>query len=302
MARKRVGPEGIIVREGKKFVVRVQSTMSPESRAKYGVTCENPDAKSEDWICRKEFTRKRIFLPHQLADAIDTVLAGDDTFVLSMNGYSQISEAQCRQYGFRVDSYEESCAATLRNIIKRLRRSFKGATLRMTSGASELGVDLAIEWVAKEFNIPCLGFSCPRYMLYVADDERPVYVAKTVEEYADAYIRSLDLLIATGGREQALKHDVAAACIYNKRIHFIDILSALSTTGGVPATIRGADGKVRVENAARAFGTNISFFSREDAIRYTPAGGDLWDAIFRDARAVATQVCRNKMSAKRMFR
>ncbi len=299
MPKKRITREGVVERTAYGFVVRVQNPKVDMGIP--DVFCENPGEPEDKCIHRKQFTKKHIFLASEFSAATEAIISGLDIFVLSMNGYSQISEAQCRQYGFKLGAYEESCAATLRSVIKGLRKSFRGASIRMTSGASELGVDLAIERVAKEFNIPCLGFSCPRYMLYVNDDERPVYVANTEEEYADTYISSLDLLIATGGREQALKHDVAAACIYNKRIHFIDLLSALSTTGGVPATTKGPDGIIRVENAARAFGTNISFFSREGAIRSTPAGGDLWNSIFRDARLVAKQVCRNKMSAERMF-
>ena len=127
------------------------------------------------------------------------------------------------------------------------------------------------------------------------------YVASSSDDYADRYIQTLDLLIATGGREQALKHDIAAVCIHGKRIHFVDILNSLSSSGGVPATVVDREGRVRVDNAAAAMGRNISFFNRDNAVQFAPNDGDHWDAIFANVASVATDVCRRKMSPERMF-
>ncbi|MBI4449519.1 hypothetical protein HY634_00505, partial [Candidatus Uhrbacteria bacterium] len=98
-----------------------------------------------------------------------------------------------------------------------------------------------------------------------------------------------------------LQHDVLSACIYGKRIHFVDVLSMLSATGTVPATIVDAHGRIRVENAAAAMGRYVSFFSVRKAPAQTPAGGDIWDALFDDVASVATEVCRGKLSPDRKF-
>ncbi|NQT49740.1 hypothetical protein HQ571_03555 [Candidatus Kuenenbacteria bacterium] len=267
-----------------------------------GVKCANPDAPTEERIYRRVFREKKIYLPGEYDRAVAETIAHPDSFVFSMNGYSRITDEQCRRYGIQPNAYEEACAAIMRKAILCLREKFHGAKLQLVYGASDTGVDKAIEEVAREFNIVPLGFSCIRYMLYVKDDEIPVFVAGSKDEYADLYIKSLDLLFATGGREHALQHDVLAACIYGKRIHFVDILNGLSNTGGVPATVTDEDGNTRVDNAAAAMGRNVSFFSREDAVATTPLGGDRWDAIFMDVASVATQVCRQKMSPARKFK
>ena len=165
-----------------------------------------------------------------------------------------------------------------------------------------MGVDGAIEQVAREsaYNIDLMGFSCPRYMLFAEDNDIPVYVAATQNEYADAYIRSLDLLINTGGRAQSLQHDILAACLYQKRIHFVDVMNLLSKNN-IPATIIDADGRVQVENAPAAFGHNISFCSAYDAIQNIPADGDKWNALFNNVSSVAVQVCRDRMPADKKF-
>ena len=80
-------------------------------------------------------------------------------------------------------------------------------------------------------------------MLYVKDDSRPVYVASTQAEYADAFVRALDLLYTCNGRKQTYMHDIAAAFEYGKHVFPINVLRAISTTGGPPA--RDAEGNVQ---------------------------------------------------------
>ncbi|MBI4434855.1 hypothetical protein HY635_03535 [Candidatus Uhrbacteria bacterium] len=293
---------GRVFRDGDHTIVEVPWANGHHALDQPGVEVTNPDAPEADRIIRKVFTRKRtLYLPDELDRAREAHVAHPDNLVLSMNGYSQITAEQCQRYGIQPGGYEAACAALLRRTITHLRQRFPAAQLRIISGASALGVDLAINAVAREFNITPLGFSCPEFMLWVDDDELPVYVAASKDEYADRYIQTLDLLIATGGREHALQHDVLSACIYGKRIHFVDVLSMLSSTGTVPATIVDVRGRVRVENAAAAMGRYVSFFSVRKAPAQTPAGGDVWDALFDDVASVATEVCRGKLSPDRKF-
>jgi hypothetical protein len=298
MKRKLLTNDGDIFRKNGEVIVQAKDA---ESSIDYGAICINPDAPEKERIYQKTFVKKPIYLPDQYELFVKEHLSSPDNFVLTMNGYSSIREEHCIRYGIKPGQYEAACEAILKNAIKHLRKKFAGARLQVTYGASDMGVDMAIEKVAREFNIDFLGFSCPQFMLYVKDDEVPVFVGKNSDEYADYYIRSSDLLITTGGRDQALKHDVLAACIYNKRVHFVDVLNSLSSTGGVPATIKDKEGKIRVDNAAAAFGRNISFFNRDNAVANIPASGDKWDAIFENINSVATEVCRSKMSPTRMF-
>jgi hypothetical protein len=266
-----------------------------------GVVCANP-AVFPGWErYRKEFKKKKIYLQGEYDKAIAECLTCTDSFILSMNGYSYLGPEHFRRYGIQVGDYEAACAAILRSTIKLLKIKFPEAKLQLVYGASDMGVDQAIEIVAREFSLNLFGFSCVEFLPYAKDDDIPVYVADTIDDYADAYIRSLDLLITTGGREHALKHDVLAACVYNKRIHFVDVLNSLSMTGGVPATVIDEVGKVKVDNAAAAFGRNVSFFSRDNVVAANPDKGDRWDAIFENVSSVATGVCRQKMSATKKF-
>jgi len=298
--KTKVTRDGIIFRQGKYTIVQVLGSKHAASMP--GVLCLNPDEpKEDDRIYQKTFTQKPIYLPDSYDEFKGIYLSNEDSFILSMNGYSSINAEQCRRYGIQKGSYDAACEAVLAKAIAHCRSEFTGAKIQLIYGASDMGVDAAIEKVAKRFNLDIVGFSCPEYMLYVKDDKIPVFVGKNDDDYGDYYIKSLDLLIATGGREHALKHDVSATCIYGKRVHFVDILNSLSSTGGVPATIINAEGKVVIDNAAAAFGKNISFFNREDAVAHVPTGGDRWDAIFTNVNSVATEVCRSKMSPEKKF-
>ncbi len=278
------------------------TALNAPSSLDFGATCLNPSDPMEKRIYQKTFHNKPIFLSTDYDEAVKIHVEHPDKIVISMNGYSMISDEQCRRYGVEKGAYEEACKAILDETIHHLKDKFRGAELRLIHGATYMGIDGAIQDVAEKYNLVPLGFSCPRYMLYVDDDSVPVYVGTDEKEYADRYIQTLDLLICTGGREQALQHDVLAACVYNKRIHFIDVLNSLSKTGGVPATVTDENGITRVDNAAAAMGRNLSFFSYASVLLTRSSEGDIWDAIFSDVRSVATQVCRQKMSPKRKFR
>lgn len=290
--------DGEIIRDGDHVIVRVAGETYAANEP--GVTCLNPGAPEAERVYEKIFRQKEIYLPEEYDQAVGAYLSGENIVVLSMNGYSRLSPKHLLQYGIKEGEYEAACAAVLRYILRHIPEHLK-AEIRLVYGASDLGVDKAQELVAREFSFVPLGFSCPRYMLYVKDDDLPVYVSPNSETYADAYIRSLDFLIAAGGRAQAFKHDVVAACIYQKRIHFLDILSCLSRTGGVPATVTAPDGSVTIENAPAAFGRFVTSFGRDDAIVKAPPGGDRWDAIFSDTLSRVVDTCRTKLPPKDMF-
>lgn len=292
--------DGRLYRKKGKVIVEVLN--EPWSLDFPGVKCLNPKAPEPERIYQKIFLVKPIFFPDQLDEAMAKYIDYPDNFVLSMNGYSLIDNERLLRYNLKKGAYENACMAILKNGIKFLRQKFMANQLRLTYGSSKTGVDLAIETVATKFNIMPLGFSCPRFLLYVEDNKIPVFVANNADQYGDLFIKSIDALIATGGRAHALKHDVYASCIYDKRIHFIDVLNLLSKSGtGVPATVRKSDGEVIVENAAAAFGSNISFFNTRMALEQAPRNGDVWDAVFANVSSVLTEVYRDKVSAERMF-
>jgi hypothetical protein len=291
--------DGKITRNPKNKHVTVEVVNEPWS-LDFGASCVNPKDPEEQRVYRRIFKHKPIYLPEEYDLAVSKHISAKYAFTISMNGYSKITNEQCNAYGIKPGAYEEACKAILRQTIYSLRHEFKKTHIKLTYGASDVGVDKAIEQVGREFGMAPLGFSCARYLLYCKDDEIPVWVGANREEYADCYIQSLDLLVTTGGREQALKHDILCACIFQKRIHFVDVLGILSNTGGVPAvTIK--DGKPQINNAAAAFGKFISFYGIEQATSERPIGGDRWNAVFANVKSVATDVCRRIMPSEAMF-
>lgn len=282
----------ILVHEGR-FIV--ETIGQPWLSNLPGIECLNPQDPPEKQRFRKVFQHKKIYLPSEYDQAVANHLACEGNFILGANGYSELNAEMCRRYGIQVGEYEQACAAILRTAIENIHAKFPPAQLRLVSGASFVGVDGAIEEVAAEFNIPCLGFSCPEFMMYVHDDDRPVYVAINKYQYADAFIRSLDLLCNTGGREHAYVQDIMAIVRHKKRIHFIDVLNLITRAGSVPATISKVDGSVVVDNAPALFSERISFFGQRECVTDRPADGDNWDALMNNVRSISTEVCREKL-------
>ncbi len=238
--------EGRIFREGGAVVVERVGAASLKDLD--GVECVNPDAPEAERIYRKTFVNKPVYLPDEYDRAVAERLSGTDVMVMGMNGYSLLTPEQCLAWGVKVGAYEAACRGIFSRAIRNLQREFQGIDVRIVHGASDLGVDKSAIQVGRMMNRPQLGFSCPKFMFYVLDDDIPVYVAGTQAEYAVAFIKSLDILISANGRKQAFEHDIDGAFKFKKHIIPINVLKSISTKGGPPAFNANGD----VEDAVAA--------------------------------------------------
>ncbi len=253
-------------------------------------------------LWRKVFRHKKIYLPAEREQAFLTHLRSQpNSFALSMNGYSSITPAMQDQYGIDAGAYEAACEALLRAVIGRVRKKFPSANVVITDGASAMGIDEATMRAADSLGITTLGFSCPEFMFYVIDDDRPVHVSKSIKEYAENYIRPLHLLITTGGRQHSLHSDITECIKHGVRIHFVNIISGVAAVP-VPATVSNGNGSRRVENACAAFGELISFTPIGHKGAETDLDVDDWfDAIVDDVSGVAINECRRRMPVSHRF-
>lgn len=245
-------------------------------------------------ILRKTFKNKRIYLPYEYQQAVADNLQGTDTVVLGMSGYSRISEDNCRTWGIKPRAYEAACRQLLLKIIEHLRDSFSGINIRLAHGAAHMGIDQVAIDVGKTENMSMLGHSCPRFMLHVEDDDVPVYVAKTQEEYSDRFISSTDILIAANGREQSFRHDINAAFLQGKHVIPINVLRSISDRGGPPAFSREGT----VEDAVAAFEQRVHLVSQRLG---NDVGADPWDTLVRHTLKTTRGICRHLLSPQRAY-
>ncbi len=297
--------EGYIERLSDGRVVALNRGAPPSQVARFtDIECLNPEADPSVRVYRKIFVRKKVYLPDEYEKATHEVLGGENTFVLSMNGFTDIGEEKLRNWHLVDGEYEAGCDDLLDGVVIALQQRFKEATLKLVDGGSLMGVDLAIQRVKERHNLTSLSFSTPAWMVFVPDNDDAVYVGANADEYADRYIRSLNFLITTGGRDQALKHDVYAGILYGKRIHFVDVANALAAGRGgvVPPTRTEEDGRVRVENAVAAMRQYISIsgisFDSENSDGLT----ERWERMVQDTSIRAIEACRPNMKPGNMFR
>jgi len=241
----------------------------------------------------KIFKNKPIFFPSKYKEVKEKFLEGNDVVVIGMNGYSSITTKDCKNWGIKEGAYEAACEAILRNIIKYLWEVFPGVDIRVVHGASDMGVDKAIIRIAKELNIIQLGHSCPEYMMYVADDEIPVYVAGNKEAYANSFVESLDILIAANGRVHAFTHDIDATFKKSKYLLPVNVIRAISANGGAPAF--GPNGEI--EDAVSAFEQRVYMVSSQ--LGQKPIS--MWNELNINITSVMENIVRNMISPQRAF-
>lgn len=279
-------------RDGKAVVVSVTG-----DRAKLletpGVICINPEVPEAERVYQKRFDNRRIFFPDE-ENLAQTALAGRNVIRIGMTGYSSITDEDCAAWGIKVGAYDVACGAILTKMVMHLRENFPGCRIKVVHGASNMGIDKVIIEVAKRLNLDMVGFNCLEWLFYVKDDDDfPVYVASNKAQYADAFIRNLDILLSAGGRIQALEHDMLAAIKYNKRLIILNLLKTLSANGGPPAR----DGAGRILDASAAFEQCI--FS-DSSVSYKRMGDPFGDLLER-VKGTSVQLARHLLSPEEAY-
>lgn len=280
-----------IKKEGKIFVVRaVGATHLAKVR---DVDCVNPRAPERSRVYVKRFANKPIFLAREYKRAYEAVLAGPDVLVIGMNGYSILTEEQCRAWGVQVGGYEAACGGIQRSTYREVLEQIPEIDVRYAHGASYLGIDGVIIRGAKKLKRPHLGHSCPQFMFYVDDDDVPVYVAANKQRYSDAFIKSLHVLIACNGRKQAFDHDWAATFHQKKHLVPLNVLKSISTNGGPPAV--GPDGEI--EDAVAFFEQRVHMITQQ----FVMVGGDQYGSLVKHIAAKTVVIARQTISPEIAF-
>ncbi len=264
-----------------------------------GVTCANPTAPEPDRVYRKVFAKKKIYLPDEYDRAVAECLSGRDVFVLGMNGYSAIKPEKCREYGIDPGAYEIACEELLEFAIRSLRTAFPDISVRVIHGSSAMGVDLAIQRCARRvLRDSELGFSCPEYLFYVQDDSYPVYVASSVHDYSQSFVRSCNVLIAANGRLQAFRMDIAAVFEHDKYLIPVNVIKLISRTGSPAA--KNALGQIEDAVAhyeQRVFQVGKQVTEGTAADRWKATGSEVRDVLVNIARHVLPKEISWKLGA-----
>lgn len=269
-------------RDGNAFVVEILGQTSIGSRP--DVECANPDAPEDERLYRKRFVRSVFYGTSEYDRAVREHLAGPNAFVVAVNGYTSLTPAECAAYGVRTGDYDCACRELLRSVSAMLRAQLPEIDIRFVHGAGP-GIDQTTRTFATEAGFRHLGFNCPRYLFYVDDVDQPIYVAETVDEYADAFVRSCDMLIAANGREHSYRMDIDAVLKHDKFFVPVNVLRAISSNGGPPA--RNKDG--HIEDAVAHFEQRVYMQNRSAAVSTT---ADRWRSTVIDTGDIAVCIAR----------
>lgn len=289
---------GTVIRDGDVIRVLIKTDMSHLLDSHPEVTCLNPGAPKADRVYQKVFYNRGvlregnrgIYLPDEYDLAIQNHLHGRYVLCLAMNGYSSIKPEQCQTWGVQQGAYEIACRNILKTVWRYLRKQFPDLDIRLLHGSSNMGVDRAIIEAAQELRRPMLGFSCPEYAFYVTDENNfPMYIASSVEEYSDAFVRSGNILIAANGRLQAYRMDIRAVFEHDKVFIPINVLRLISTLGGPPAK----SPKGYIEDAVAHFENRVYMVGQRRPNVPGNVIHDPWKAALHELGEVLVDQCRH---------
>ncbi|MFA5358824.1 MAG: hypothetical protein WC310_03325 [Patescibacteria group bacterium] len=243
----------------------------------------------------KSFAPGRVFLPDEYPEVLQKFLQGPNVVVIGLTGYSSIKSEHCARWGIKPGAYEYAVHSMLTNLVNELRTAYPGIDIRFVHGASDMGVDKEVIAVGEELGVPQLGFSCPEFLSYVDNENHdfPIYVGADQADYSDKFIQALDILVAANGRKQAFIHDMSAALSHAKYIVPINIVQAISSTGG-PAAIN-EDGTI--EDATELFYQRVVYL----AIQFGIAGQDVWAELNQKLTQAIKAITRKILPANAAF-
>lgn len=191
-----------------------------------GWTIPNPDTVAE----QNDFIRPQF-------QALERTLSGDALTKAK-------KELVARLYENAFDQWWAPIQRNLNRLIEE-KKLPKDRIIMLTS-ASNSGIDRAAMRFADKNGITVANITPFVYAQWMDTTKTyPLLVTNTVDDYAQAYAEGADLVVLTGGRDHALKKDVALGLLGNHNLVVpADVLQEeVGIT--VPATING-----KVENAA----------------------------------------------------
>jgi len=300
---------GLAIREGNKVRILVKGHGDDSDILELkdsSITCLNPDAAEDERVYEKIFAHREIYLSSEEKLAVDRYLKGGvkSIAIFGANGLSSIKDINLKAWHISHDKYRIAVETTLEVAYLRMREELgEGVDIRFvhgcsTQGTAERGVDMAIINVATRLRCQMLGFSCPRYMMYVTDEtDFPVLVCVNKDAYSEKFVENLDVLITCNGRVQTLEMDIKAAIFKRKFVVLYDLLSVISPTGGPPAY--GPNDEI--EDAVKALISGM--FMVGGNLHIISKSGDPWkDDLLRISQAIITRCRTHVLDSKEALR
>ncbi len=197
---------------------------------------------------------------YQQFQALEKTLSGDALTKAK-------KEAIAKLYENAFDQWWEPIQRNLNRLIEE-KKLPKNRIIMLTS-ASNSGIDRAAMRFADKNGITVANITPYVYAQWMDTSKTyPLLVTNTVDDYAQAYAEGADLVVLTGGRDHALKKDVALGLLGNYNIVVpADVLrEEVGIT--VPSTLKG-----KVENAAAFMqkrGLNVAGMEIAESPRLLP--------------------------------
>lgn len=286
--------DGMVIRERDRVRILVKKITDRDLLTDSRVLCLNPEAALQHRVYEIVFVHRQIYLASERERAIHQHLHNEvqPVVVLGGNGLTKISDEDLEHWHVHPDGYRVGAEQIFLTSHLRMKQELgDGVDIRFIHGCStrmmaRRGIDTAIINTAKKLRAQMLGFSCPRFMLYVTDEtDFPILLASNEAEYSKWFVQALDVLITCNGRATTREKDVRVAIMERKLVILYDLLGRISSTGGPPAY--GPNGEVR--DAVKALMEGIKMIGSRRIM--SQSSGDPWkDDLHEIACAIVERV------------
>ncbi len=233
-----------IYREGDVTVVEAYNGRDPNLGKQPGVESMGV----EGWW-RKRFFNRAITMLDDAGEQLAQLRAGKNVIVIGVTGRSKLDPEELERWGLQVGEYEialrnlfASALLDLRVVDRRI-RPFP-VDLRFVHGGAGQGVDKAAIDVCRHYKVPMTGITPATYALYVEDVSEgfPVIATAELDAYIDGFVSCVDVLVATGGREEVLRQYTQAALTRLKTVVPCPVLKAIARYNGGPGGLTPGGG------------------------------------------------------------
>jgi len=237
------------------------------------------------YLVEKRFQQLQVVAEHA-ASAITTFLKSEEVVVLGPTGFSNLSPQLLKEMGLAEGDYEEATACYITTVISSLVSYFPNVHFVIADGASDAFVDKGACMAAErlqELGVDHIGHTCNRYLRYVKDRPGVVQISPSSEEYANAFVNHVDILLGLGGRAHALKLDIRGVMSQESKLLVLpDLIRTISAYGDhLPSHSKG-----ELADASAMFGT---------LLRLVPPQGTAFDPL----QAVAESTAKNCIDVSR---
>lgn len=226
-------------------------------------------------VFRKIFQNREVYCGEEELEVVKRTKLQDFDFAINIGftGFTDISDDDWRRHGFDPnkpgvkDLYRRSCVKAGKLLLDTISGVERATGVRIARNIIDGNIDKEVDGAMLDLRremgdkVGGISVTCPKWLMYDNDDPNglPVYCAPTQADYSKTFSDLVQLLVVTGGRSIAHKHDVRGTFDSFDTTLVLPLMRMMAKTDpGQAVSVDYASGDELINDAAHAAMENIS--------------------------------------------